>query len=99
MKLNFEKVTLKKPLRDYQEKINRITDLITTKKGPGGDYLGWDRWPETYDKAEFQAILDAAKHIRSTYEVFVVVGIGGSYLGARAVIEALNGLYGQQQQP
>ena len=97
MKLNFEKVTLKKPLRDYQEKINRITDLITTKKGPGGDYLGWDRWPETYDKAEFQAILDAAKHIRSTYEVFVVVGIGGSYLGARAVIEALNGLYGQQQ--
>ena len=97
MKLNFEKVTLKKPLRDYQEKINRITDLITTKKGPGGDYLGWDRWPETYDKAEFQAILDAAKHILSTYEVFVVVGIGGSYLGARAVIEALNGLYGQQQ--
>lgn len=97
MKLNFEKVTLKKPLRDYQEKINRITDLITTKKGPGGDYLGWDRWPETYDKAEFQAILDAAKRIRSTYEVFVVVGIGGSYLGARAVIEALNGLYGQQQ--
>ena len=97
MKLNFEKVTLKKPLRDYQEKINRITDLITTKKGPGGDYLGWDRWPETYDKAEFQTILDAAKHIRSTYEVFVVVGIGGSYLGARAVIEALNGLYGQQQ--
>jgi glucose-6-phosphate isomerase len=97
MKLNFEKVTLKTPLLDYQEKINRITDLITTKKGPGGDYLGWDRWPETYDKDEFQAILNAAKRISSTYDVFVVVGIGGSYLGARAVIEALNGLYGQQK--
>ncbi len=97
MKLNFEKVTLKTPLVEYQEKINRITDLITTKKGPGGDYLGWDRWPETYNTKEFQTILDAAQRIRSTYEVFVVVGIGGSYLGARAVIEALNGLYGQQK--
>jgi glucose-6-phosphate isomerase len=97
MKLNFEKIQLKTSLVEYQEKINRITDLIATKKGPGGDYLGWDRWPETYDKKEFQAILKAANHIRSTYDVFVIVGIGGSYLGARAVIESLNGLYGQQK--
>jgi glucose-6-phosphate isomerase len=95
MKLNLEKVKLTKPFSEYQEKIHRITDLIATKKGPGGDYLGWDRWPETYDKEEFQRIIDAASWIRQNVDVLVVVGIGGSYLGARAVIEALKGLYAQ----
>ena len=97
MKLNLEKITLKQPFSEYQERINRITDLIATKKGPGGDYLGWDQWPETYDKEEFQRILSSAHYIREKFEVLVVVGIGGSYLGARAVIEALKGLYHHDQ--
>jgi glucose-6-phosphate isomerase len=97
MKLNLDKVKLKQPFSEYQERINRITDLIATKKGPGGDYLGWDQWPDTYDKEEFQRILTSARYIREHYEVLVVVGIGGSYLGARAVIEALKGLYHHDQ--
>lgn len=56
----------------------------------GNDFLGWVRLPENYDKKEFAEIKNAAEKIRSDSEVLVVVGIGGSYLGARAAIEMLN---------
>lgn len=56
----------------------------------GNDFLGWVRLPENYDKKEFAEIKKAAEKIRSDSEVLVVVGIGGSYLGARAAIEMLN---------
>jgi glucose-6-phosphate isomerase len=91
LKLNH--VKLKEPLSQYQDKINRITDLIATKKGPGGDFLGWDQWPTQYDAKEFELIQKTASMIREQFEVLVVCGIGGSYLGARAVIEAINGLF------
>ena len=55
----------------------------------GNDYIGWVRLPEDYDKEEFARIQAAAKRIQSDSEALVVIGIGGSYLGARAVIEAL----------
>lgn len=97
MKINFEKANLTIPFSDYQEKISRITDLIATKKGPGGDYLGWDRWPEQFDQEEFKRIQRTAEKLRHDIDVFVVVGIGGSYLGARAVIEALQGLYTERK--
>lgn len=63
--------------------------LLREKNGPGSDFLGWLQHPETYDREEFARILDAARAIREEAEVLVVIGIGGSYLGARAVIEAL----------
>ena len=95
--LNLANVKTKGALTDYQDRINRITDMIATKKGPGSDYLGWDQWPVNYDQKEFQLILDAAKSIRDSVEVLVVCGIGGSYLGARAAIEAIQGLFPKKE--
>ncbi len=57
--------------------------------GLGSNFLGWVDLPSRYDKEEFSRILQAAQKIRSDSEVFVVIGIGGSYLGARAAIEFL----------
>jgi glucose-6-phosphate isomerase len=57
--------------------------------GLGNDFLGWIKLPENYDREEFSRIQAAAKKIRSDSQVFVVIGIGGSYLGARAAIEFL----------
>ena len=60
---------------------------LTEKTGAGNDFLGWVDLPENYDKEEFARIKLAAQKIRSDSEVLVVIGIGGSYLGARAEIE------------
>ncbi len=57
--------------------------------GPGGDFTGWVNLPRDYDKEEFARIEKAAQKIRSDSQVLVVIGIGGSYLGARAVMELL----------
>ena len=62
---------------------------LQAKTGPGNDYLGWIDLPVSYDKEEFSRIKAAAEKIRSNTDVFVVIGIGGSYLGARAAIEFL----------
>lgn len=64
-------------------------ELLLSKKGAGNDYLGWIDLPVDYDKDEFERIKKAAKKIQSDSEVLVVIGIGGSYLGARAAIEFL----------
>ncbi len=65
-------------------------DLIHNKNGQGSDFLGWLDLPVDYDKEEFSRIQTAAKKIQSNSQVLVVIGIGGSYLGARAAIELLN---------
>lgn len=65
-------------------------DLIHNKNGLGNDYLGWLDLPVDYDKEEFARIQAAAKKIQSNSQVLVVIGIGGSYLGARAAIELLH---------
>ena len=64
-------------------------ELLLSKKGAGNDFLGWIDLPVDYDKDEFERIKKAAKKIQSDSEVLVVIGIGGSYLGARAAIEYL----------
>ncbi len=64
-------------------------ETLVTKKGAGNDFLGWIDLPVHYDKEEFGRIKKAAKRIRQDSEVFIVIGIGGSYLGARAAIEFL----------
>ena len=63
--------------------------LLLSKSGAGNDYLGWIDLPVDYDKEEFARIKKAAEKIKSDSEVLVVIGIGGSYLGARAAIEFL----------
>lgn len=65
-------------------------DMLHKKNGPGNDFLGWLDLPTNYDKEEFSRIRKAAQKIRRDSDVLVVIGIGGSYLGARAVIELLN---------
>ena len=64
---------------------------LEAKNGPGSDFLGWVDLPVDYDKEEFARIKKAAAKIQSDSDVLVVIGIGGSYLGARAAIEALKG--------
>ena len=69
-------------------------ELLVSKSGAGNDFVGWIDLPVEYDKEEFARIKDAAKKIQSDSEVLVVIGIGGSYLGARAAIEFLrHGFY------
>lgn len=62
---------------------------LHNKTGEGSDFLGWLTLPEDYDREEFARIKKAAEYIRENADILVVIGIGGSYLGARAVIEAL----------
>lgn len=64
-------------------------DQLMTKTGMGNDFLGWIDLPDNYDKEEFERIQEAAKRIQANSDVFIVIGIGGSYLGARAAIEFL----------
>ena len=81
----------------YKEKVEQIHAAIENRTGAGADYLGWAAYPETYDKEEFARIKALAQDFRSKYDCLVVCGIGGSYLGARAAIEAINGLYGEDK--
>lgn len=64
-------------------------ELLTSGKGPGSDFLGWVTLPRDYDKEEFSRIQAAAERVKKNSDVFIVIGIGGSYLGARAAIEFL----------
>lgn len=66
---------------------------VTEKSGLGNDFLGWVNLPFDYDKEEFSRIKKAADKIRSDTDILIVIGIGGSYLGARAAIEFLKGPY------
>jgi glucose-6-phosphate isomerase len=67
--------------------------LLRSRKGPGNDFLGWIDLPVDYDKDEFARIQAAADKIISDSDVLIVIGIGGSYLGARAAIEFLKSPY------
>ena len=69
--------------------LERARAMLAGGDGPGGAYTGWVRLPADYDREEFARIQTAARKIRSDSKALVVVGIGGSYLGARAVIELL----------
>ena len=81
----------------YKEKVKEIHESIENRTGAGNDYLGWAQYPATYDKEEFARIVKFGKECQAKYDCLVVCGIGGSYLGARAAIEAINGLYPQNK--
>ncbi len=74
-------------IQEYLPKLNEAHNKLVNKTGEGNDFLGWYTLPSDYDKEEFERIKKAAKKIQDTCEVLVVIGIGGSYLGARAAIE------------
>lgn len=67
--------------------------MVENKSGLGNDFLGWVNLPTDYDKEEFARIKAAAKKIQQDTDILIVIGIGGSYLGARAAIEFLKGPY------
>ena len=80
-----------KKFESYKESSVDALKILKSKEGKGNDFLGWLDLPKTYDKEEFEKVKCAAKKIRENSEALVVIGIGGSYLGARAAIEFLNG--------
>ena len=67
--------------------VYKAQKTLMSRTGEGNDFLGWIDLPENYDKEEFARIKLAAKKIQKSCDIFVVIGIGGSYLGARAAIE------------
>lgn len=77
-------------LDEIQWQIDGADKLLREGKGAGSDFIGWLDLPEDYDKEEFARIQKAAEKIKSDSEVLIVIGIGGSYLGARAAIDFLN---------
>ena len=77
----------KKQLESIQSEVENAHNLIENKSGEGNDFLGWVDLPVSYDKKEFEQIKESAEKIKKDSDVLVVIGIGGSYLGARAVIE------------
>ena len=76
-----------KQIKPYVELANEV---LASKTGAGNDFLGWVDLPENYDKDEFDRIKKAAEKIKNDSEVLIVIGIGGSYLGAKAAIEFLS---------
>ena len=81
----------KAELDNMSDLMKTVNEVLLSRKGAGNDFLGWLDLPVDYDKEEFARILKAAKKIQGESEVLVVIGIGGSYLGARAAIEFVNG--------
>ena len=76
-------------LTSREDRLSKAAQMVANHTGPGGDFTGWVTLPRDYDKDEFARIQAAAKKIQQQSQVLVVIGIGGSYLGARAVIEVL----------
>ena len=97
--VSFDYSTASKFVADHEVEMNGklaqdAKELLLSRQGAGNDFLGWIDLPVNYDKEEFDRIKKAAKKIQEDSEVLLVIGIGGSYLGARAAIEFLrHGFY------
>ena len=90
IKVNLENTGIdNQKVMEYKEKVKKIDNELREKANDEKEFLGWIELPTTYNKEEFERIKKAAEKIRNDSKVFVCIGIGGSYLGARAVIEAL----------
>lgn len=84
---------LEKNIMEYADKVSNIHDELHEKSNSKKEFLGWLELPTKYDKKEVEKIKKAAKKIQDDSEILVVIGIGGSYLGARAAIEALTNTF------
>ena len=76
-------------IKNMEKLVLTAKEELVTKTGAGNDFLGWIELPSKYNKAEFARIKKAAEKIQSDSDVLLVIGIGGSYLGARAAIDFL----------
>lgn len=95
--LDLNHAFLKEDVKAYQNQVRVIDEALQNGTCKGNDFIGWLNWANNYDKEEFSRIKEVAAKVRENTEVFVVCGIGGSYLGARAAIEMMNGLYGDNK--
>ena len=95
--LDLNHAFLKEDVKSYQDQVRAIDEALQNGTCKGNDFIGWLNWANNYDKEEFSRIKEVAAKVRENTEVFVVCGIGGSYLGARAAIEMMNGLYGDNK--
>ena len=84
-----ESIVTKADIEAIAPKAVAAMDTLMSKTGEGNDFLGWVDLPTNYDKEEFDRIKKSAEFIKKNADVLIVIGIGGSYLGARAVIEAV----------
>lgn len=90
IKVDFSNTNIKlEDIMEFENDVKRIHKNLHEKANDEKEFLGWLELPTNYDKEEFERIKKAAQKIKSDSEVLLVIGIGGSYLGARAVIEAL----------
>ncbi len=96
IKVNYQKAVSSEQLNERKEAVLKAYQTLVNKTGAGNDFLGWLRYPETHDLEEYERIKKAAKKIKDESDILVVVGIGGSYLGAKAVIEALKPYYSNE---
>ena len=92
MELRLNKLINEQIISSYKEDVKRINKMIDDKSGAGNDFLGWVDWPVNFDKEELERIKKDAKYVRENFDILVVCGIGGSYLGAKSAIDALKGL-------
>lgn len=91
IKLDYSNSFIKDYEMDYLSSfIKNSHNLLHESKGPGSEYTGWLDLPMNYDKDEYNRIKEATKKIQGNSDAFIIIGIGGSYLGARACIEALS---------
>ena len=98
IKVNFEKTGIdKKEIMKYKQEVENIHKNLHERTTDDGDFVGWLELPTNYDKEEFERIKEAAKRINKDSDILVVIGIGGSYLGARAVIESLTSTFANIQ--
>ena len=94
LKLNLKNTGIEqKAIMKYKEKVEQIHQELHKRANDEKDFVGWIDLPTKYDKKEFKRIKEAAARIQEDSEVLVVIGIGGSYLGARAVIESLTNTF------
>ena len=80
----------KEEVDNLSEYVKVAHQAIHNKTGPGNDFLGWVDLPQNYDKEEYKRIKASAKKIINDSDILLVIGIGGSYLGAKAALEMLN---------
>ena len=94
IKLNYKQTNItKKMIQDYAKKVEKNHKELHKRAGDDNDFVGWLELPTNYDKEEFKRIKKVAKKIAKESDILVVIGIGGSYLGARAVIESLTSTF------
>lgn len=98
LKVNLKNAFIDDELCEKQSFVEKAKQTLINKTGAGNDFLGWLDWSVNYDKDEFIRIKKAAKKIQETSDCLVVVGIGGSYLGSKAVISALQSYFPSQKQ-